>query len=392
MLKKRIVIPALLLILLFLIPGSIFCDVLSFSPSDRFKITEKYNLRKRVNGSYKSYVYRETSGNLLLQDNGNFSGNFYILEERTENTRTAQRLDNVVPVAFRLTPDGSYIISIDNGYPRLRGYPKLPFKDVDPGEKWRDYSEIIVDPKRNNVTTKVQIYCEYKYLGPAEYGGEEGYSIEAMYAVRYSHGDDPGGDPDLLKISGSHKVSIFLAETGTIFMRDNMDEEYRFRDGETISYTGFVLTWLGSFKPMDRNLLVKQLKETLTETQTEEVDVSPGAEGVSLTLQKIHFKPDEAVILPGEENRLDVIASVLKKIPDRTFLVVGHTADVGSYESQYILSVDRARAITDEFVRRGMEPGRFIYEGRAGTEPVAENTTEEGRSQNRRVEIIILED
>jgi outer membrane protein OmpA-like peptidoglycan-associated protein len=101
---------------------------------------------------------------------------------------------------------------------------------------------------------------------------------------------------------------------------------------------------------------------------------------------------DQATILPSERGRLDSIAEALGSIGERTIKAVGHTADVGTAESQYELSIERAKTIIDEMVKRGIPAERFIYEGKGGTEPIAPNDTEEGRAQNRRVEFIILGD
>ena len=120
------------------------------------------------------------------------------------------------------------------------------------------------------------------------------------------------------------------------------------------------------------------------------IEVERTAEGIKLSLPAIHFFPDEARILPSEKSRLDRLAAVLKELPEAEFLVKGHTADVGSRESQYVLSVERAKTIIEELGRRGLSPGRFIFQGMGGDEPVAPNDTEEGRERNRRVEVIIL--
>ncbi len=120
------------------------------------------------------------------------------------------------------------------------------------------------------------------------------------------------------------------------------------------------------------------------------IEVERTAEGIKLSLPAIHFFPDEARILPSEKARLDRLAAVLKELPEAEFLVKGHTADVGSRESQYILSVERAKTIIGELGRRGLAPERFIFQGMGGDVPVAPNDTEEGRERNRRVEVIIL--
>ena len=113
---------------------------------------------------------------------------------------------------------------------------------------------------------------------------------------------------------------------------------------------------------------------------------------MSVTLNDIHFVAEEAVVLPDERPRLQAVAEALKRIPVRSFLVIGHTADVGTPESQQELSVRRAKAIVDFLVSQGMASERFLYEGKGGTQPVAPNDTEENKARNRRVEIVILED
>ena len=133
-------------------------------------------------------------------------------------------------------------------------------------------------------------------------------------------------------------------------------------------------------------------RRVIEKEDLEDVDIIETEEGVKLTLNNIHFIADKAIILPEEKERLDALAETLKKIKDRTFLVVGHTAKAGTVKEQYELSVKRAKAIVDYFVSKGMEAKRFLYEGRGATEPVAPNDTEENMRKNRRVEIYILED
>jgi outer membrane protein OmpA-like peptidoglycan-associated protein len=95
--------------------------------------------------------------------------------------------------------------------------------------------------------------------------------------------------------------------------------------------------------------------------------------------------------LSGEKGRLDAIASALKKIPDRNFLIEGHAADLGKPQGQYELSEARAKRIVDELAARGIAPSRLIYRGRGADLPVAGNDTEAGRARNRRVEITVLD-
>ena len=119
------------------------------------------------------------------------------------------------------------------------------------------------------------------------------------------------------------------------------------------------------------------------------VDETPA--GLRLTIKNLQFKPDSAQLLPGEEERLDQIAQVLKQAREQMFLVEGHTASVGFASGEMKLSKERAHAIAEALVQRGIPAQKFICKGSGGTKPIADNSTPEGKALNRRVEITILE-
>ena len=121
------------------------------------------------------------------------------------------------------------------------------------------------------------------------------------------------------------------------------------------------------------------------------VTVENTAAGIRLTMQNLNFKPDSAELLPGENERLDQIAQVLKEVPDQMFLVEGHTASVGYEKGEMKLSVERANSVANALIQRGIPREKFICKGSGGTKPIADNSTQEGKAKNRRVEITILE-
>lgn len=121
------------------------------------------------------------------------------------------------------------------------------------------------------------------------------------------------------------------------------------------------------------------------------VIVENTAAGIRLTMQNLNFKPDSAELLPGENERLDQIAQVLKEVPDQMFLVEGHTASVGYEKGEMKLSVERANSVANALIQRGIPHEKFICKGSGGTKPIADNSTPEGKAKNRRVEITILE-
>ena len=113
--------------------------------------------------------------------------------------------------------------------------------------------------------------------------------------------------------------------------------------------------------------------------------------GIRLSVRDIKFKPDSDQVLPGEKSRLDEIAEVLKLAPNSQFLIEGHTASVGKPAGEQKLSEERAKNIATELAKRGIPADRFICKGHGGNKPIASNSTDSGRAQNRRVEITILE-
>ena len=70
--------------------------------------------------------------------------------------------------------------------------------------------------------------------------------------------------------------------------------------------------------------------------------------------------------------------------------ITGHTDNVGSDKANMTLSEGRAKAVRSEIIKRGIAAERIEAEGKGETEPIADNATEEGRAQNRRVEFTII--
>lgn len=114
-------------------------------------------------------------------------------------------------------------------------------------------------------------------------------------------------------------------------------------------------------------------------------------EGTVLTLEEpILFDFDSAELKSSSGEPLDDIAEVLAFYGDAPVEVVGHTDDQGSAEYNLDLSQRRADAVLDALRERGIDGARMTSEGRGFDEPVASNDTEEGRAENRRVEVLIV--
>jgi outer membrane protein OmpA-like peptidoglycan-associated protein len=115
-------------------------------------------------------------------------------------------------------------------------------------------------------------------------------------------------------------------------------------------------------------------------------------EGVAINLENVRFAADSAVLLPEEKAKLDKIAAILARYPDRDVLVTGHTALAGTPKERQTLSEERARAAADYLIaKKARPPERVVVKGYGATRPVAPNDSEEDMKKNRRVEITILE-
>jgi outer membrane protein OmpA-like peptidoglycan-associated protein len=103
------------------------------------------------------------------------------------------------------------------------------------------------------------------------------------------------------------------------------------------------------------------------------------------------FDVGRAAIKPNFAHVLDQFSTGLRGNPNAEVRIIGHTDSTGSDAINNPLSVERAASTRDYLVARGVNAAAFRIEGRGSREPVADNGTEAGRAQNRRVEIYVGE-
>lgn len=104
----------------------------------------------------------------------------------------------------------------------------------------------------------------------------------------------------------------------------------------------------------------------------------------------ITFNTDEYTLRPQFMPILDSVGRVLFKYKDTNLRVTGHTDATGSASYNYDLSERRARTVSNYLAEGGIEQSRLITQGMGKDQPIASNETENGRAQNRRVELKIL--
>ena len=133
-------------------------------------------------------------------------------------------------------------------------------------------------------------------------------------------------------------------------------------------------------------------QETELRAQLQGTGVSVTRVGNQIILNmpsNITFGIDSATVQSGFTQTLVSVGLVLKKFNKTIVDVYGHTDDTGSDQHNLDLSQRRAVAVATLLANQGIDQRRFYIEGKGESDPIASNTTETGRAQNRRVEIQI---
>ncbi|MFH1437178.1 MAG: OmpA family protein [Pseudomonadota bacterium] len=119
-------------------------------------------------------------------------------------------------------------------------------------------------------------------------------------------------------------------------------------------------------------------------------DLAKIDEGQIKIMQKIYFEYNSSKIIGDMSFEvLEAVVKILKDRPDITIRVEGHTDNKGAKEYNKKLSARRANSVKKYLVEQGIDAGRLKTQGLGTAKPVADNSTEEGRAENRRVEFHI---
>ncbi|WP_432222494.1 OmpA family protein [Flavobacterium sp. TMP13] len=113
-------------------------------------------------------------------------------------------------------------------------------------------------------------------------------------------------------------------------------------------------------------------------------------EDLKVQARAVYFNSGKATFKSGDKEtlaRIDAINNILKNYPTAKFSVEGHTDSDGSNELNQKLSEDRAAAVMNALIERGVNVDNLVSKGYGETQPVATNKTAAGKAQNRRTEI-----
>jgi OmpA-OmpF porin, OOP family len=131
-------------------------------------------------------------------------------------------------------------------------------------------------------------------------------------------------------------------------------------------------------------------KTTVGEEVSSDILLSPVAVGESITLNNIYFDVSKFDLLPASFAEMDRLSQLMAENPTLEIRVEGHTDNVGDFDENLKLSLNRANAVKKYLVAKGIESSRVEAKGFGATRPIGKGTSEAERRKNRRVEFVIL--
>jgi outer membrane protein OmpA-like peptidoglycan-associated protein len=184
---------------------------------------------------------------------------------------------------------------------------------------------------------------------------------------------------DLIDLSTDHVIATTASS--------DVDGSYRLRLPEKKSYM-IDIRASGFLSDMKRVNITESFSE---EVYNLDVSLIKVVVGKKVVLNNILFETGKSVLTTSSYSELDRLAGLLEETPSMKVEISGHTDNTGSLQLNLTLSESRAKAVVEYLVQKGIDRTRLQFKGYGPQQPIADNATPAGRTQNRRVEFKILE-
>lgn len=140
----------------------------------------------------------------------------------------------------------------------------------------------------------------------------------------------------------------------------------------------------------DQQKIKEQIESISSQFLPSEAEISRNGDLIAIRLVNMNFPSNKATIDPQYYNLLAKVQKAIKTFPDAAVVIEGHTDGVGDYQKNIETSQARANAVFQYLLSTmGAESRNITVAGLGGSKPIANNNTEEGKSKNRRIEIVI---
>jgi outer membrane protein OmpA-like peptidoglycan-associated protein len=253
-----------------------------------------------------------------------------------------------------------------------------------------------VETKLNDTLEKDQTYLVEFYVSRAERSIGSVREFGVLFTDKISMGITGIGIPsipsvEMIKNHGFRKKWKWM----------KFSASYTAKGGETVLILGHFnhskvkrfKGWAHYYVDDVSVTLVKtenELPEFVAEKKTQKAaEVFPKLNEI-ITLQNIFFNPNESELLPISFLELDQLVSLLNQVSETKIEISGHTDNTGDEQHNKVLSELRAKAVADYLIDNKIASNRIVYKGYGSAKPLASNSNEAGKQQNRRVDFLLL--
>ncbi len=399
----KTILAAALALLLWQAPSRAEVFRFSYTKGEKYRILSTVAETVTVNGRFdhKSDILNKVAVEVTdtRGDAGRHSVTFQTSERAFGSTGTYEWSEDYQSDFWR-DSRGAYTIDEDVFMPVVRDVPLFPDGDVSPGQSWSAPGSEVHDLRRGLGIGKAfhfPLTANYTYLRNEVRGGVDCAVFSVSYDVFYKVPGVPSGVPTYpVRITGFSRQTQWWdrANHRPLYAEESFDLILTLASRDEMEFSGQATGELVEAPPLDRTRVTEEIQNTLEKEKIEGASVRADPQGVTITLENVNFPPNSDSLLPAEQAKLQRIAEILKRYPERDIMITGHTAGVPGYtpEQHQALSEKRARAAGDFLLSLGArKPAQMTMRGMGARSPVAGNDTEEGRRKNRRVEITILE-
>ena len=376
----------------------------------KYKIGDKYRIVSTVNQDIyvdRALCYRAEIVNRITMEITGIQGGM------ARHAATFQSAEKTVPLGkaaggqvkpFEWARDYEAVFDRDSAgrmtigeeyyMPMVRNVPVFPQKNLSPGDTWSAAGTEVHDFRDSYGIEKpysVPFNANYTFLGEREWKGTLYPAFSVSYRV-FLEPEAVSGKTFPLRILGASDQLVYwdLDRGQAVSYEEQFRTIIYLSDGQVWEYRGKAEAEVVEAPPMNKEEMAEDIAAEVLKIPDASVRISD--EGIVISLENIQFEPDSPVLMRGEIPKLDKIAEILMKYPDRDILVGGHTALAGTAAGRLQLSLERAGAVADYFIANKIRsPERVVIRGYGAEQPIADNRTPDGMSKNRRVEITILE-
>ena len=209
----------------------------------------------------------------------------------------------------------------------------------------------------------------------------------------------PDGSVVTKHLEGEYRESIYITQTGVSALQITRNFQGALKNaGFTIDYSSPPEEVVGHkgntwVYVLSRTELYEQKIVTVKEMVQE---VKADAAGLENEIEKtgqvavygIHFDTGKASLKPDSDTVLSEIVKMMQQNPGLKLKIEGHTDNLGTAASNQVLSQKRSESVVAWLAAHGVDASRLTATGRGQTVPIGDNSTDDGRAKNRRVELV----